>query len=477
MAKKKKIVKRVKKESSVKKAWAGRFREPMSKDAEVFSSSVHYDIRLYKQELVQSMAYARVLVKSHILTAKECNRIIKALEAIMKGIGKGKIKLKPELEDLHMNVEALLIEKVGDLGKKLHAGRSRNDQIATDTRMHVKYEVTEVIFLIKKLQTALLDLAEANIKVIMPGYTHMQRAQPILFSHHIMAYFEMLQRDKDRFFKVGQAADVLVLGSGALAGTNFDIDRELLAKELGFGRISQNSLDAVSDRDYIIEFNAAAALLMMHLSRLSEELIIWSTYEFDFIELSDKYATGSSIMPQKKNPDIAELTRGKTGRVYGNLFALLTMMKGLPLAYNRDMQEDKEPLFDSIDTIKSVLSIFPEMIATTKIHAETMKNDAKKGFLTATDLAYYLVKRGVPFRDAHRIVGELVSYCEDSNMQLEYLSLKQLKEFSSAFTYDATRILSSESSVASKNVIGGTAPKRVKEAIKRARKNLLHDKA
>ena len=461
----------------LKKPWAGRFRAPLAKSAEEFSSSVHYDVKLYKQDIVQSIAYARALFQVRVLTGVECKKIIKALEAILKGIGSGKIKLKPELEDIHMNIEALLIEKVKDVGKKLHSGRSRNDQVATDLRMYIKFEVTEVVLLVKKLQAALLDLAEANLKVIMPGYTHLQRAQPVLFSHHLMAYFEMLERDKERFLKAGEEADVMPLGSGALAGTNFKIDREGLAKELGFSKISRNSMDAVSDRDFVIDFLSASSLLMMHLSRFSEELIIWSTYEFGYIEISDQYTTGSSIMPQKKNPDIAELVRGKTGRVYGHLFSLFSMMKALPLTYNRDMQEDKEPLFDTVDTLKSVLSIFEETIGNTKINSEQMEKSAKKGYLTATDLAYYLVRRGVPFRDAHKIVGKIVAYCEESNMQLEYLSLKQLKQFSEAFSYDATRILSSESSVASKDVPGGTAPKRVKEAIKRARKNLLHGKA
>jgi len=463
--------------AKIKKPWAGRFRELMAEEAEAFTSSVHFDVRLYKQDVVQSIAYARALFKARVLTGVESKKIIRALEEIMKEIREGKIKMNPQLEDLHMNIEALLTEKVGEIGKKLHAGRSRNDQVATDLRMYIKYEVTEIIFLIKKLQSVLLDLAEKNIKVIMPGYTHLQRAQPILLSHHLMAYFEMLKRDRERFLAVGREADVMPLGSGALAGTGFETDREALAKELGFSAISRNSMDAVSDRDFAIDFVSACSLLMMHLSRLSEELIIWSTYEFNFIELSDRYTTGSSIMPQKKNPDIAELSRGKTGRVYGDLMTLLTVMKSLPLAYNRDMQEDKEALFDAVDTVRSVLSIFPEMLATAKVNAEVMSAAAKKGFLTATDLAYYLVRRGVPFRDAHGIVGKIVAYCEESNMQLEYLSLKQLKQFSDAFTYDVTRILSTESSVANRDLPGGTAANRVKEAIKRARKDLLHGEA
>ncbi|MDI6732140.1 MAG: argininosuccinate lyase, partial [Candidatus Margulisbacteria bacterium] len=376
-----------------------------------------------------------------------------------------------------MNIEMLLIEKVGEMGKKLHSGRSRNDQVSTDLRMFLKFENTEIILLLVKLQQSLLDLAEENIKVIMPGYTHLQRAQPVLFSHHLMAYFEMFERDKERFRQAGKEADVMPLGSGALAGTSFDVDREGLAKELGFSKISRNSMDAVSDRDFVIAFLAASANLMLHLSRFCEELIIWSTYEFSFIELSDRYTTGSSIMPQKKNPDIAELVRGKTGRIYGHLMSMLTVMKGLPLAYNRDLQEDKEAVFDTASTVRDCLNIFREMIESAKVNSETMEKAATKGFLTATDLAFYLVRRNVPFREAHRIVGEIVAYCEESNMQIEYLSLTQLKQFSPVFTYDVTRILSAKSSVENKDLLGGTATGRVKEAIKRARKNLLHDQA
>jgi len=460
-----------------KKAWAGRFSQALAKSAEEFTSSVHYDVRLYRQDIIQSIAYAKALLKTGVVNTKECKKIVKALGTILKGIEAGRIKLQSEFEDVHMNIETLLIEKVGDVGKKLHSGRSRNDQVSTDLRMYLKEAAGAIMTLIKKFQLTLLNIAEANIKVIMPGYTHMQRAQPILFSHHLMAYFEMLRRDKQRFARAVEEADVMPLGSGALAGTNFKIDLEALAKELGFSSVSKNSMDGVSDRDFVVDFAHACAMLMMHLSRLSEELIIWSSYEFSFVELSDQYATGSSIMPQKKNPDIPELIRGKTGRVFGDLMALLTVMKGLPLAYNRDMQEDKEAVFDALDTVKSALLIVDEVMSTTKIHPEEMTKAAKKGYLTATDLAFYLVGRGVPFREAHSIVGKIVAYCEDSNMELEYLSLKQLKQFSDAFTYDATRILSAASSVAKKEGSGGTAPKKVKEAIKRARTKLLHDKA
>jgi len=459
------------------KPWSGRFREPLAKSAEEFTSSVHFDVRLFKQDIVQSIAYARALNKAQVLTGVECKKVVAALEEILKEFEAGKIKLKPELEDVHMNIEALLIEKIGELGKKLHAGRSRNDQVVTDLRMYAKYEATEIILMIKKLQEVLVDLAERNLKVIMPGYTHLQRAQPVLFSHHLMAYFEMFERDKERFRFSTKEADVMPLGSGALAGAGFKIDREALAKELGFSKISTNSIDAVSDRDFVIDFIHACAMLMMHLSRLSEELILWSTYEFNFIEISDRYTTGSSIMPQKKNPDIAELCRGKTGRVYGHLLALLSVMKGLPHAYNRDLQEDKEALFDALDTVKAVLSIFAEMLASIKVKSEVMNSAVRKGFLTATDLAYYLVRKGIPFREAHQIVGKIVAYCEESNMQLEYLSLSQLKQFSEVFGYDVTRYLSAESSVAARDLPGGTAPNRVKEAIKRARKILLHGEA
>lgn len=460
-----------------KKPWSGRFRMTLAKSAELFSSSIHYDSRLYKQDIVQSITYARALFNAKILTFKECKKIIKGLEGIAKEIELQKVILTPKNEDIHMNIESLLIEKIGDTGKKLHTGRSRNDQVSTDLRMYLKWEITEIISNINHFQSVLLDLAQENITVIMPGYTHLQRAQPILFSHHLLAYYEMSKRDKDRLREAYKRCDVLPLGSGALSGTNFSIDRSFLAKELGFSKISNNSLDAVSDRDFVIDFLSAAALCMMHLSRLAEELILWSSYEFKFIELSDAYTTGSSLMPQKKNPDMAELTRGKSGRVYGNLISVLTLMKGLPLSYNRDLQEDKEPLFDTIDTLKACLTIMAEMIKTMRINKETMEKATKKGFLTATDIVYYLVSKGEPFRSAHEIVGKIVSYCESSNMDIEYISLTELKNFSGKFSYDVANVLSSKNSISTKNIHGGTAPKRVKEAIKNARANLLHDKA
>ena len=459
------------------KPWGGRFRSPLAKSAEAFTASISFDHRLYPQDIMQSLAYAKTLKKAGILAEAETKKIIRGLEEIKRSLDSGRLNFKSEFEDVHMNIETWLIEKVGEIGKKLHTGRSRNDQVATDLRMYLKWEITETVILLARLQNAILDQAEAHLSVIMPGYTHLQRAQPVLLSHHLLAYFEMLERDKERFRQAYERVDVMPLGSGALSGTNFLIDRAYLAKELGFSRISTNSMDAVSDRDFVIDYLSASAQLMMHLSRFADELIIWSSYEFDFVELSDSYSTGSSLMPQKKNPDVAELIRGKCGRVFGNLVALLTMMKGLPLAYNRDLQEDKEPLFDSIDTVKDSLAIFSEMIKTIKFNREIMGKAVKKGYLTATDVVYYLVVQGVPFREAHEIVGKIVSYCEESNMELDYISLNQLKQFSNKFSYDVQRILSAEASVAAKDTIGGTSPKRVKEALKRARAHLLHDKA
>lgn len=460
-----------------KKAWGGRFRLPLAKSAEEFSASIHYDVRLYKQDIVQSIAYAKTLTKAKVLTPAECKKIITGLDSILREISRSTANLSASNEDIHMNIETLLINKVGEVGKKLHTGRSRNDQVSTDLRMYIKWEITETILELNRLQSVLVELAEQNVSVLMPGYTHLQRAQPILFAHHMLAYYEMLKRDKERLQQAYKRADVMTLGSGALSGTNFTLDRHYLAKELGFAKVTDNSMDAVSDRDFALDYLSAAAICQMHLSRLAEELIIWSSYEFDFIELSDAYSTGSSLMPQKKNPDMAELTRGKTGRIYGNLFSLLSMMKGLPLAYNRDLQEDKEPLFDSIDTLKKCLGIMADMLKSVKINKELMTKAVKKGFLTATDIVYYLVRKGESFRAAHEIVGKIVSYCEESNMDLEYISLSELKKFSDKFSYDVTRYLSAESSVASKDVHGGTAPIKVKEAIKRARADILHGKA
>ncbi len=452
-----------------KKLWGGRFKKKTSKEVEAFTSSTDVDKRFYKHDILGSIAHAKALWRAGVITAQELKKMARGLEEILKGLNSGKLKLKGEFEDVHMNIEKMLIGKIGNAGKKLHTGRSRNDQVVTDLRMYLKDEVVETIGLLKGLQTVLLDFAEANTDVIMPGYTHMQRAQPILFSHHLMAYFEMFMRDRERLADAFRRIDVMPLGSGALAGSSFHLDREQVAKDLGFSRISRNSMDAVSDRDFVIEVAACLSMVMMHLSRLCEELVIWSTYEFAFIELSDSFTTGSSIMPQKKNPDVAELIRGKTGRVYGNLMAVLTVMKGLPLAYNRDMQEDKEPIFDSFDTIKACVSILTKMLGTIKVNKDVLLATARKGFLTATELANYLVDKDVPFRQAHEIVGKIIIHCIEHNMQLDYMSAKEFKKFCDKFDVNVTRVVSAEHSVESKDILGGTAPVRVKEAIKKGR--------
>jgi argininosuccinate lyase len=452
-----------------KKLWGGRFKVKTSKEVEEFTSSTGVDKRFFKHDIKGSIAYAKALHKAGIISAAETNKIARGLEEISRGLESGKLKLKGEFEDVHTNIEKMLIDKIGNVGKKLHTGRSRNDQVATDLRMYLKDEVIDVIGLLKGLQTTLIDIAEANTDVIMPGYTHLQRAQPVLFSHHMMAYFEMFMRDRERLADAFRRIDVLPLGSGALAGTSFRIDREFLAKELGFSRLSRNSMDAVSDRDFVAEVTFALSLVMMHLSRLCEELILWSSYEFNFIEISDAFTTGSSIMPQKKNPDVAELIRGKTGRVYGALMSILTTMKGLPLAYNRDLQEDKEPVFDAFDTVKACVNILSKMIGSVKINKDVILATAKRGFLTATELANYLVDKDIPFRAAHEIVGKIITYCIEHNMQLDYLSAKEFKKFSEKFDVNTPRGVSVEHSINSKDILGGTAPSRVKEAIKRAR--------
>jgi argininosuccinate lyase len=410
-----------------------------------------------------------MLAKQGIISAKEAETIVKGLRAIEKEIEQGKFKFKPELEDIHMNIEASLIEKVGEVGEKLHTARSRNDQVALDMRMFTKEAISETVAKIKEFQQALIELVEKNKDVVMPGYTHLQPAQPVLLAHHLLAYFQMLQRDVDRFSDCLKRTDVLPLGSGALAGVAYDVDREFLARELGFSQISQNSMDAVSDRDFVVEYEAAASICMLHLSRLAEEIILWSSAEFNFIELDEAFATGSSIMPQKKNPDVAELARGKTGRVYGHLMAMLTTMKALPLSYNRDLQEDKEGLFDTVDTLLSTLEVFTGMVKTLRVKAENMRKAAGRGYILATDLADYLVKKGKPFRTAHEIVGKLVSYAVEKNKTLGELSLAEYKRFSPLFGRDV-RSITVESSLAARDVIGGTAPKQVDKESAAARK-------
>ena len=449
----------------------GRFKKGANKLVESYTASVQFDKRLYEHDIAGSIAHVRMLAKQGIIAKSEAQVISDGLSSIREEIEQGKFKFKPELEDIHMNIEARLIEKIGEVGGKLHTARSRNDQIALDLRLFTRDAIAGAIQGIRGLQNALIMLAESNKDIAIAGYTHLQRAQPVLLAHHLLAYFEMLQRDIERFQDCHQRTNVLPLGSGALAGVAYDIDREFLARELGFDQISQNSIDAVSDRDFLVEYEAAASLCMMHLSRLAEEIILWSSAEFDFIELDDAYTTGSSIMPQKKNPDVAELARGKTGRVYGNLMALLTTMKGLPLAYNRDLQEDKEGFFDTVDTLLATLEAMTGMISTIHIKADNATKAIKQGHLLATDLADYLVKKGEPFRIAHDIVARLVSYAIGQGKTLEELSLEAYKQFSPRFGDDVYAI-TVESSLAARDNIGGTAPKRVEQALANARKAL-----
>jgi argininosuccinate lyase len=449
----------------------GRFQKKADKAAVEYTASIPFDWQLYPYDIAGSIAHAKMLAKQGIISDKEAETIINGLAAIKDEIKQGKFKFKPELEDIHMNIEARLIEKVGEVGGKLHTARSRNDQVALDMRLFVRDAILITIAGLKELQRALISLAEANKDVIIPGYTHLQSAQPVLLAHHLLAYFEMLQRDVSRFNDCLKRTDVMPLGSGALAGVTYDIDREFVAKELGFSQLSQNSLDAVSDRDFVLEYESAAGLCMMHFSRLAEEVILWSSAEFDFIELDEAYATGSSIMPQKKNPDVAELARGKTGRVYGNLMALLTTMKALPLAYNKDMQEDKEGLFDTVDTLLSTSEVFTGMVNTLKVKPENARRAVERGYILATDLADYLVKKGGTFRTAHEIVAKLVSYAMEKNKPFSELSLAEYKKFSPLFEKDVHSI-TIESSIAARDVAGGTAPKQVEKALANARKLL-----
>ena len=449
----------------------GRFQKDAAKSAETYTASVHFDWRLYPYDIAGSIAHARMLAKQDIISKEDADTIINGLTSIKEEIKQGKFQFKLELEDVHMNIEARLIEKVGEVGGKLHTARSRNDQIALDLRLFTRDAITETIASIRELQQTLIDLAEANKNVVVPGYTHLQRAQPVLLAHHLLAYFEMLQRDIGRFTDCLKRTDVMPLGSGALAGVAYQIDREFLASELGFSQISQNSIDAVSDRDFIVEYLAAASLCIMHLSRLAEEIILWSSAEFNFIELDEAYATGSSIMPQKKNPDVAELARGKTGRVYGNLIALLTTMKALPLSYNRDVQEDKEGLFDSVDTLLATLAVFTGMLDTLHIKPENTAQAATEGYILATDLADYLVKKDESFRNAHDIVARLVSHAVEKDKQFSELSLSEYQGFSSLFSEDVYSI-TVESSLTARDNIGGTAPKQVEQALAAAREIL-----
>ncbi|WP_026395239.1 argininosuccinate lyase [Acetobacterium malicum] len=449
----------------MKKMWGGRFSKKTDLLTDDFNSSISFDQRLYKQDITGSIAHARMLGKQNIIDSKESEQIIEALEAILLDIESGNIEFSVSMEDIHMNVEAILTERIGDVGKKLHTGRSRNDQVATDMRLYVKEIADDSKSLIQNLILTLLDLAEDHTNTIMPGYTHLQRAQPITFSHHLMAYVEMFKRDMIRMTQVKAMADTLPLGSGALATTTYPLDREAVAAELDFSYVSLNSLDGVSDRDFCLDFLEAASVLMMHLSRFSEEIILWCSSEFNFITLDDAFSTGSSIMPQKKNPDIAELVRGKTGRVYGNLMGLLTTMKGIPLAYNKDMQEDKEPVFDTYDTIKICLITFAKMIKTLTVNKDTMKKAAAGGFSNATDAADWLVKHGVAFRDAHEIIGKLVFFALEQQKSLDELTLDEYKRVSSVFDESIFAAIDLNVCVNQRNIIGGPAEEQVRKAI------------
>ena len=455
-----------------KKPWSGRFAEPVSDSVKRYTASVHFDRRLAQHDVRASLAHARMLRAAGILSAADLRAIERGLSRISREIESGRFRWSLDAEDVHLNIERRLIGLVGEAGKRLHTARSRNDQVATDLRLWLRDAIDAIGELLRSLQRRLLDQAEKHAATLMPGFTHLQVAQPVTFGHHLLAYFEMLERDRSRLADCRRRVNHLPLGAAALAGTSFPIDRARVARELGFEAVSANSLDAVSDRDFAIEFCACAALAMVHLSRLSEELILWANPRFGFVALPERFCTGSSIMPQKKNPDVPELARGKTGRVAGDLMALLVLMKGQPLAYNRDNQEDKEPLFDAADTLRETLAVFAELIAGLRVNAAAMRAAAEEGFATATDLADYLVRKGLAFRDAHEAAARAVRFAEESGRGLQQLTLEELRRFSVKVGSDVQRALTLEGSVASRSHIGGTAPARVRAAITRARKTL-----
>jgi len=455
-----------------RKLWGGRFQEGLNREVEAFTASISFDYRLFPYDIQGSIAHCTMLQKVGMLTPGEAKKMIKGLQNIGKELEKKKSRIHSEDEDIHMAIERLLTEKIGPIGKKLHTGRSRNDQVVLDLRLYLRFEIKVLSEELKTLQNTLVSLAEKEIHTLMPGYTHLQRAQPILFSHHLLAYFEMFDRDGQRLKDCLERVNVMPLGSGALAGTTIPIHRETVAKLLDFPRLTQNSLDSVSDRDFCLEFLSAMSILMMHLSRFSEELVLWSSQEFGFIELPDAFCTGSSMMPQKKNPDVAELVRGKTGRVYGNLMASLTMMKGLPLSYNRDMQEDKEPLFDTVDTVKSSLRLYQQIIQNLIVHHDQLNRAAGDEYLLATDLAEYLVKKNVPFRQAHEAVGMLVQFCLKNNRSFSSLRLSEFQRFSKHFDKDVEHLLNPRHSVEAKKALGHTSKKRVSQRIQKIKKAL-----
>ncbi len=454
------------------KLWGGRFSQQTAASVEAFTASIHYDARLYRHDINGSRAHARMLVRQGLISAAEGDLIQQGLGEIEAEIDAGRFVFRPELEDIHMNIEKSLVEKIGAAGERLHTARSRNDQIALDIRLYLREESERLIALLTDLQRAFVRLARRYQSTIMPGYTHMQRAQPVLVAHHLLAYVEQFGRDRERLGDGLKRINVMPLGSAALAGTGLPIDREFVARELGFPTISANSMDSVADRDFAIEFLAACTLIQLHLSRLSEELVLWTTEEFSFVRLADSFCTGSSIMPQKKNPDIPELIRGKTGRVTGNLMSLITLVKGLPMAYNRDLQEDKEPIFDTVDTVSASVAIMAELLEHLEFNEERLLKATLGGYMTATDLADYLVKKGVPFRQAHAIVGRTVAYGLASGKELVEMSLAELKEFSPLIAEDVFQVLSVEGSVHSRVSAGGTSGARVAEALARAEREL-----
>ncbi|MBI5098700.1 MAG: argininosuccinate lyase [Nitrospirae bacterium] len=453
----------------MEKLWAGRFKEKTEKVVEKFTSSLSFDVRLWKYDIEGSVAHVKMLGKQKIIPKKDVELILLGLEKIREEIQAGRFTFLDNLEDVHMNIEHALINKIGSVGGKLHTARSRNDQVALDLRLFLRDEVTDILKLIKNFQKAIVSAAEKHVDTVMPGFTHLQKAQPVLLAHHLLAYFEMLDRDRERFEDCFKRINVLPLGSAALAGTTLPIDRRYVARLLKFPEISENSMDAVSDRDFVIEFVSVSSILMVHLSRFSEEIIIWNNDQFGFIELPDAFTTGSSIMPQKKNPDVLELIRGKTGRVFGHLMAILTVMKGLPLAYNRDLQEDKEPVFDTVDTVKSSLQVLTEMMPKVRFNKKAMAKSAEEGFLTATDLAEYLVRKGMPFREAHRVTGEVVKHCIDNKKAMSALSLKEFRQFSKLIGKDIAYYITVKTSIEGKKSFGGTSKKMVLARIKQIR--------
>ncbi|MFI5322184.1 MAG: argininosuccinate lyase [Thermodesulfobacteriota bacterium] len=456
----------------LKKPWGGRFKKDTHKIAEKFSASIDFDRRLYKEDIDGSVAHVKMLGECGIIPNSDTEKIAKGLRQIEKEIESGKFLFREEYEDIHLNIEKRLIEKIGDTGGKIHTARSRNDQITLDMRLYLRKEINEILLLLKDVAESLLDLAEKNIDIVLPLYTHLQRGQPVLLSHHMMGLYEMFKRDRERYLDCLERVNVMPLGAGAGAGTTFPIDREYVAKLLDFPKVTQNSIDTVSDRDFIVEFIAVSSNLMMHLSRVSEEFVLWSSKEFDFVDLGDEFTTGSSIMPQKRNPDMAELVRGKTGRVYGSLVTILTIMKGLPFSYNRDMQEDKEPMFDTADTVKSSLEILKAMLNNIEYKRVNMRSALNEGFITATDIADYLTRKGLPFRQSHEVTGRIVGYAEEKGRELFNLHISEYRMFSKLFEEDLFDHITLEGSISGRKSHGGTARQNVLKMIGQGRKEL-----